>query len=305
MQSTNRVFLVRPASFNYNTETALSNSFQNKIELPPSKVSKKAIEEFDGVAAKLTSKGVDVNVFDDTALPIKPDAIFPNNWISLHTNGTMVLYPMCTPNRRLERRQDIIESLRKKFKVTSTIDLTGYEKENRFLEGTGSVVFDHENKIAYACLSPRTDKKLFIELCQRLSYKPIYFSSLDQKGKEIYHTNVMMCIGDKFAVICLDSISDLTERKSVIESFAKTSHELIDISYEQMNRFAGNMLMLKTNSNSSILAMSESAYESLNNDQRKRIEKYGELVPLSIPTIETIGGGSARCMIAEIFLPPL
>ena len=304
-QSTNSVFLIRPVSFNYNAETALSNSFQNKTELSPSEVVQKAIEEFDALSEKLKSRGVDVNVFEDTAEPIKPDAIFPNNWISLHDNGVIVLYPMLAPNRRLERRTDIIESLKKKFSVTNVIDLSEYENENRFLEGTGSVVFDHQNKIAYACLSPRTDQGVLIDLCKRLNYKPAYFYSHDREGKEIYHTNVMMCVGDRFVVICLESISDLEERKSIIESLKKTNHEIIDISFNQMNHFAGNMLMLKTKDNNSILAMSKSAFDGLTNDQRKQLEKHSELFPLSIPTIETIGGGSARCMIAEIFLSPL
>lgn len=305
MQSTNHVFLIRPANFNYNHETAESNSFQNKTQTESSEINQKAIAEFNELITKLRLKGVDVNAFDDTLEPVKPDAIFPNNWISLHADGTVVLYPMCAPNRRLERRTDIIESLRKKFKVTKVIDLSDDENENRFLEGTGSIVFDHQNKIAYACLSPRTDKELLIELCSELNYKPVYFHSFDKEGKEIYHTNVMMCVGDKFVVICLESISIADERKSVVENFNNTHHEIIDISLNQMNHFAGNMLLLKTESGNPILAMSQSAFDSLNNDQRKQIEKYCELFPLSIPTIETIGGGSVRCMIAEIFLPPL
>jgi hypothetical protein len=305
MQSTNHIFLIKPASFNYNHQTAQSNAFQNKMQIQSSEVNLKAIEEFNGLAAKLKSRGVDVTIFDDTAEPIKPDAVFPNNWISLHTDGTVILYPMCAPNRRLERRADIIELLKKKFKVTSIIDFSGHEKENRFLEGTGSIVFDHQNKIAYACLSARTDKGLLIELCKKINYRPVYFYSHDQEGNEIYHTNVMMCVGDQFVVICLESISNPDERKSVMESFKRTNHEIIDISLDQMNHFAGNMLMLKTGENNSILAMSLSAFDSLANDQRKLIEKYCEPLPLSISTIETIGGGSVRCMIAEIFLPPL
>lgn len=305
MQSTNHVFLIRPANFNYNHETAESNSFQCQTQIASADVNQKAIDEFNSLITKLKSKGISVNTFDDTAKPIKPDAVFPNNWISLHGDGTVVLYPMQAPNRRLERREDIIESIKKKFKVTGVIDLSGHENENRFLEGTGSIVFDHQNKIAYACLSPRTDRELLIELCHRLNYKPIYFHSHDPEGKEIYHTNVMMCVGDKFVVICLESISNADERKSVVESFKKTNHEIINISLDQMNHFAGNMLLLKTKNGNSILTMSQSAFDALTNDQRKQLSNYCELFPLSIPTIETIGGGSVRCMIAEIFLPPL
>ncbi len=312
MQSTNHVFLIRPANFNYNHETADSNSFQNKTQIASSDINQKAIAEFNSLVAKLKLKGVDVNAFDDTSEPIKPDAIFPNNWISLHADGTVVLYPMCAPNRRLERRLDIIESLREKFKATKVIDLSDYEKENRFLEGTGSIVFDHQNKIAYACLSPRTDKELFIELCKKINYRPLYFLAHTYvKGekysikKEIYHTNVMMCIGDKFAIVCFDSITDAAEMKLVRDSLKETNHELIDISFHQMNHFAGNMLMLKAKENNPILAMSQSAFDSLNNIQKGYLEKHCELFPLPIPTIETIGGGSVRCMIAEIFLPAL
>jgi hypothetical protein len=305
MQSTNHVFLIRPANFNYNHETAGSNSFQNKTQISSTDINQKAIDEFNSLVSKLKSKGIDANVFDDTLQPIKPDAIFPNNWISLHSDGTVILYPMHAPNRRLERRQDIIESIKKNFKVSNIIDLSEYENENRFLEGTGSIVIDHQNRIAYACLSPRTDRELFIELCSKLNYKPVYFHSHDQEGKEIYHTNVMMCVGNKFVVICLESISNTDERKSVVESFKKTNHEIIDISLDQMNRFAGNMLLLKTEGGNSILAMSQSAFDSLNKNQRMQLENYCELFPLAIPTIETIGGGSVRCMIAEIFLPLL
>jgi hypothetical protein len=259
--------------------------------------------EFEEFATTLKSKGANVFVFDDTNYPEKPDAVFPNNWVSFHSDGTVILYPMFAHNRRNERRKDIIDSLKKNFKVTNILDLSTYEKENRFLEGTGSIVLDRQNKIAYACLSPRTDKELFDKVCDYLHYKPICFHAHDKGGKEIYHTNVMMCIGEKFSVICLDSISDKKERELVFESLANTGHQVIDITFEQTNNFAGNMLAIQISDNKNILALSQSSFDSLTTNQKTELEKYGELVPLSIKTIETIGGGSARCMIAEVFLP--
>jgi hypothetical protein len=301
VQTTDNIFLVRPSNFMFNTETAASNAFQNKINESQEMINQKVWDEFDAFAEKLRSHGVHVTVFDDTSSPLKPDAIFPNNWISLHPDGTVILYPMHAPNRRHERRQDIIDSLKNNFKINKIIDLSKYEAENRFLEGTGSIVFDHDNKLAYACLSPRTDKDILAEVCEILNYKAVPFYSHNQAVKEIYHTNVMMCIAEKFAVICMDSISDPIEREFISKSLTKTNHEIIDISFEQMNHFAGNMLAIKTKDNQSILALSQSSFDSLTLEQKNAIEKYSELVPLSIKTIETIGGGSARCVIAEVF----
>jgi hypothetical protein len=209
---------------------------------------------------------------------------------------------MFASNRQDERRHDIIDSLRKHFKVTRLVDLSAYEKEYRFLEGTGSIVFDHANKIAYACLSPRTDKELFISVAEKLHYKPVYFRAHDKGGMEIYHTNVMMCIGEKFAVVCLDSIA---ERELIVESLNRSGHHVIDITFEQMNHFAGNMLSIQTNEGTNILALSQQASDSLTAIQKKELEKYCELVPVAINTIETVGGGSVRCMIAEVFLEPI
>jgi hypothetical protein len=305
MQATKNILLVRPSNFIFNTETETSNAFQVKIGDSEDIIKQKAFLEFEAFANILKLKGVNVYVFDDTKVPQKPDAVFPNNWVTFHRDGTVIFYPMYAPNRQLERRLDIIDNLKQNFKVTKMVDLSKYEIENRFLEGTGSIIFDHNNKIAYACLSPRTDKEIFIEVCNLLNYKPIYFHAYDKAGKEIYHTNVMMCIGEKFAAICLESISDENEKKNVSNSLIETGHEIIDITYEQMKNFAGNMLEIRTNDNKSILALSQSAFDILTNDQIGEIEKYCELVPLSIKTIETIGGGSARCMIAEVFLQPL
>lgn len=303
MQTTANILLIKPTGFSFNEQTAVSNAFQNKPDVNDEVLLQKAFDEFDAFANTLQSKGVTVTVITDTAFPQKPDAVFPNNWISFHADGTVVLYPMCAPNRRSERRMEIIEALKKSFRIETVIDLSFYEDENRFLEGTGSVVFDHQNKIGYACLSPRTDKGLLKKLCSILNYEPVYFNALDENGQEIYHTNVMMCVAENFAMICLDAIKNKTEKDKVIFSLGNTGHEIIDINFDQMKNFAGNMLALKSKQNKRLLALSQSAYDALSADQKMAIGKYVEMVPLSIKTIETIGGGSARCMIAEVFLP--
>ena len=305
MQGAQNILLVRPSDFSYNKETAVSNTFQQQTNLSTAAIHQKVTEEFDAFVKTLRLKGINVLVIDDTKLPSKPDAVFPNNWASYHEDGTIILYPMCAPNRRLEKRPEIISIIRKQFRVNNIIDLSAYELSGRFLEGTGSIIFDHTNRIAYACLSPRTDKALFEQLAKQLQYKPLSFYANDPTGIAIYHTNVMMCIAEKFAVICLDSISNNVEKELVSQTLSQTGHDIIDISFEQMNRFAGNMLALKSNTGKDLLAMSQSAFDSLTADQKFIIEQYCEVVPLSISTIETIGGGSARCMIAEIFLPPL
>lgn len=302
-QSTNSILLVRPSNFIFNTETAANNAFQNNIEEANESISEKVKQEFENFKAQLIARGIDVTTINDTASPIKPDAIFPNNWVSFHADGTVVLYPMFAENRRAERRVDIIETLKEKFEVKKIIDFSIYENENKFLEGTGSIVFDHEHKIAYACLSPRTCKEVFIKLCDVLLYKPIYFTACDEAGQEIYHTNVMMCIAEKVLVICTESIVDKNERAQVLQSFEHTGYVIVDIGFAQMNNFAGNMLALQSNTGKSLLALSQTAYDCLMGVQKDTIEKYYELLPLAIPTIETIGGGSVRCMIAEIFLP--
>lgn len=305
MQATQQILLVKPASFGFNTETAASNSFQQIIGLQTEAIQQKVNAEFVDFVQILTSKGVNVLVVEDSITPSKPDAIFPNNWASYHADGTIILYPMCAPNRRAEKRADIIEAIRQQFKVSNIIDLSEYEKEDRFLEGTGSIIFDHVNKFAYACISPRTDKLLFEELSQILNYLPVSFNAFDKQGKAIYHTNVMMCIAEKFAVICLESICNEAEKTIVTNSLVQTGHQIIDISFNQMNQFAGNMLALKSNTGKDLLALSKSAFDSLTPIQQSIIAQYCEMVPMAIPTIESIGGGSARCMIAEIFLPVL
>ncbi len=298
-QSTHSIFMVRPAAFGYNPQTALTNSFQSDIAMASEEIQRKALAEFDAMVELLRAKGVEVHVFHDTPTPPKPDAIFPNNWISLHADGKLILYPMCTINRRWERRLEVIEEFKRKFSIQEVIDLSHYETENRFLEGTGSIIFDHVYRVAYACLSPRTDQELFVEVCKLLNYEPIYFHSVNEKGLAIYHTNVMMAMGDEYVVICLESIQDKHERKSVEEKLVQTHHEIISISLEQVNHFAGNMLQLQTTSGNKILVISQSAYQSLSQFQIDQLSKFVELVPIAIPTIETIGGGSVRCMMGE------
>jgi len=304
MQSTNTILLVRPANFKPNTETKQSNEFQKLLsDYSESEISAKALEEFDYFVTTLQKNQINTLVFEDTISPIKPDAIFPNNWVTFHQDGHVVLYPMLAENRRQERRTDIIDALKQKFKIAGVQDFSQYEEQVQFLEGTGSIVFDHVHKIAYACLSPRTSKILFEELCSYLGYKAISFCAFSKNGKEIYHTNVMLCIGDEFAVICLDSIPNKQEKALLINSFTSTGHQIIDITLEQVNRFAGNMLQIKTLNNKKVLVCSEMAFNSLTNIQKEQLEQYCTFVSIPIHTIETIGGGSARCMMAEVFLP--
>lgn len=305
MQTTNNILLIRPAKFSFNPQTAVSNTFQKKVGDSPDVINTKASEEFELFASTLKSKGINTFIFNDTEFPLKPDAIFPNNWVSFHNDGTVILYPMNATNRQAERRPDILEKLKETYSIKNIFDYSHYEKQNRFLEGTGSIIFDHNNKIAYACISPRTDTDIFLEVCAQLKYKAIYFYAHDENGKEIYHTNVMMCIAEKYVVICLDSIVNKHEKEFVIQSLLNTKHKIIDISFSQMENFAGNMLELKTKNGKSILVMSESAFNSLTTFQKEEINKYSEIVPLNVNTIERTGGGSARCMIAEIFLPQL
>ena len=304
MHPTQHVFLVRPAAFSFNHETALSNSFQQLSHLTDEQLLQKVLQEFDAFAASLRAKNVDVLVFDDTPVPAKPDAIFPNNWISIQPDGSLILYPMCTRNRRAERRQDLVDTLTRAFQISRVIDHSGHEKNQQFLEGTGSIVFDHVNKVAYACLSARTDKLLFLELCAQLGYQAIAFHAYDQKGQAIYHTNVLMAVGAGFAVICLESITDKNERSLVEAALKSSGLEIVEISFAQMNAFCGNMLQLQTSYNVNLLVMSKSSFQALNTEQKNTLSKYSELLPLSIPTIETVGGGSVRCMIAEIFCAP-
>lgn len=302
-QYTSNIMMVRPASFQFNFETAVSNAFQKTLDgLSDEEIKQKAIEEFDNYVIKLKANNIIVNVFQDTIAPAKPDAIFPNNWISMHENGRVFLYPMNTENRRLEIRPEIIDELKSTYIINDVVDLTSSINDNKFLEGTGSIIFDHLHKIAYACLSPRTDKDLFVQYCNIIGYEPICFISTDKHNNLVYHTNVMLTIGDKFAVICMSSIKDINEQNFVRNKLESTEHEIIDITFEQMNAFAGNMLQVINKEEKTFLVMSETAFNSLTDMQKAQIEKHTNILSVAIPTIETIGGGSARCMLAEIFL---
>ncbi len=302
-QYTSNLMMVRPASFQFNHETAVSNAFQKSLEgLTETEIKQKAIEEFDAYVETLRANNINVTVIQDTDEPAKPDAIFPNNWISMHENGTVFLYPMNTENRRLEIRPEILEELKTNFVINKVNDLTAAVNEYKFLEGTGSIIFDHLHKIAYACLSPRTDKDLFVNYCQNIQYEPVYFYSSDEQDNLLYHTNVMLTIGDTFAVICLESIKDKSEQNFVKNRLESTGHEIIDITFAQMNAFAGNMLQVQNTNGKTFLVMSATSFKSLSAEQIAQIEKHTTILSVEIPTIETIGGGSARCMLAEIYL---
>ncbi|WP_235953940.1 citrulline utilization hydrolase CtlX [Mucilaginibacter inviolabilis] len=301
-QSTNNILMIRPVSFGFNEQTAGSNAFQNR-DADQQAVQDKALTEFNGFVKTLKENGVNVTVVDDTPQPHTPDSIFPNNWVSFHADGQVFLYPMQAENRRLERREDLISKLEDHFKINHVIDLSRFEDETKFLEGTGSMVLDRENKIAYACLSPRTDKDVLNLFCKQVDYQAISFDAVDEHGKAIYHTNVLMCIGSGFTVICSDSIPNPHEKIEVLESLRSTQKEIIEISFEQMNRFAGNMLEVKNKTDETLIVMSKNAYDALHEDQKSALQKYGKLVYADINTIETNGGGSARCMMAEVHLP--
>ena len=302
-QTARNIFIVKPSRFGFNSETATTNAFQHKEKSLVNTAHRKALEEFNRFANTLREKEVNVTVFGDTEIPEKPDAVFPNNWITLHENGTAVLYPMQAANRRAERRPEILEALKEIFDLKQCIDLSDHENNNRFLEGTGSVVFDHIHRIAYACLSPRTDLSLFRLLCRKLEYKAVPFHAYGSNGQAVYHTNVMMAIGKKFATVCLDSIADDSERTGVCRQLQKSQRIILDISKSQMCSFAGNMLELENKQGDPLLVLSQTAYDCLNPNQTTLLASCCELVPIAVPTIEAIGGGSVRCMIAEIFLP--
>ncbi|EDM34237.1 hypothetical protein PBAL39_17419 [Pedobacter sp. BAL39] len=292
--------MIRPVDFKFNAQTAGNNKFQQASA--QNDVQDQALKEFDDFVTVLRDNGIDVTVINDTLDPETPDSIFPNNWVSFHENGDIFLYPMFSENRRQERRDDILEQLGKRFNIERINDLSGYELEEIYLEGTGSMVLDRKNKICYACLSLRTDEQVLNDWCEKAGYQPVSFIANDAEGFPIYHTNVMMCIADKYAVICLDTITNPEEQKKVIQSLENTSKEIITIDLDQMNHFAGNMLQVKNKNGLSLLVMSEQAYLSLSQDQVNRLEQYNKLVYSPLNTIETNGGGSARCMLAEIHL---
>ena len=304
-QSTGHVLMVRPCHFGSNSETAASNAFQQPISDPADTIQNRALAEFDGMFQTLRSAGVVPMVFEDTQEPVKPDAVFPNNWVSFHNDGTVYLYPMEAPSRRLERRADIVETLSdsKGFYVREIIDLSASENNGQFLEGTGSMVLDRVNRVIYAALSTRTHMSALAEFSQQADYEITAFDATDSRGRAVYHTNVMMAIGSRFAVICADAIVDRVKRTAVLARLAATGREIIEISIQQMENFAGNLLELITESGGTIIVVSRTAYEALTADQRNRLSQYGEVLPVAIETIEKVGGGSVRCMLAEVFLP--
>jgi hypothetical protein len=299
MQTTSNLLMIRPVNFSFNTETAVNNSFQAQQDID---AQEKALLEFDSFIYKLQQHGVDVTVINDTPNPYTPDSIFPNNWISFHSNGSLFLYPMFALNRRQERKMHVVEAIKDKFVVNSIHDLSDLENQHEFLEGTGSMVLDRDSKIAYACLSPRTTLKALARFSTESNFSIESFTAVDKQGKEIYHTNVMMCVADQFVVICLDSINNPAERERVRKSISNSQKEIIEISFDQMNQFAGNMLQVNNTEGKKFLVMSSQAFSSLTSTQRQSIEKYNSIIHSSLDTIERNGGGSARCMMAEVFL---
>jgi hypothetical protein len=303
-QITSHLLMVRPAQFGFNEETASSNAFQrNDGALTPTQIRRKAIAEFDNFVHLLRASGVQITVAEDTDYPIKTDAIFPNNWVTFHEDGTVITYPMFSPMRRLERREDILESLEKFFLIERRIHLEEKESGEKFLEGTGSMILDRTNRIVYACVSPRTEVHLLDEFCEIVGFEKVAFTALDGNGKQIYHTNVMMALGETFVVICLETIQNPQERALLVQKFQETQKEVVEITLEQMMSFAGNMLQIKTRSGEPILVMSEQAYNSLEPTQIRRLNQHTNLLYAPLYTIEKYGGGSARCMMAEVFLP--
>lgn len=290
--------MIRPVAFEFNQQTAVNNAFQQSE--PGKQTQTSALSEFNAMVHLLQTNGVNVIVVDDTSEPHTPDSIFPNNWFSTHEEGIMALYPMFAPNRRHERRADIAQMLSDTFKMNDIVDYTASEAEEIYLEGTGSMVLDRDLRICYACLSPRTDKTLLQEFCNKFGYELLAFTSVDQNNHAVYHTNVIMSVGDRFMIMCMESVPNQTERDLIRQS---TSKQIIEISLEQMNHFAGNMLEVVNDKNEHLLVMSQQAYESLTAQQVTQIEKYARILHPDLKTIETNGGGSARCMMAEIFLP--
>lgn len=296
--------MIEPIAFGFNPQTAESNSFQNnKSALTSDEIQNKALAEFNGFVSELENVGIDVITFKDTLDPHTPDSIFPNNWISTHHNSELNLYPMEADNRRLERRNDIVNHLRKRFNY-HVVDYTEHEKGKKYLEGTGSIVFDHVYKKAFAAISSRTDETILKEVCSRLGYSPITFRSYGKKDEPIYHTNVMLCIGDTFIVVALDTVHE-DDKEKLLKELQETKKEIINISNDQaFNSFAGNMLQLKNQKDEKILVLSETAYHDLTQEQVDLLKSHNDiLLPIAIPTIEELGGGSVRCVIAEIFWP--
>lgn len=296
------LLMIRPVAFGLNLQTAGSNAFQNK-KASQNNVQQKALKEFDDFVAKLQAANIDVTVIEDTLEPHTPDSIFPNNWVSFHSDGSVFLYPMQAENRRLERRDAILDQLSKRFNITQINDLSSFENQNQYLEGTGSMVLDRENKLVYACLSSRTHPQVLEIFCTESGYTAITFNAVDGQNLPIYHTNVLMCVADKFVVICLDTIISESEKSKILHSFKTTNKEVIPISLTQMNHFAGNMLEVKNQEGKNYLILSAAAFNSLNDVQKTKLKSFATILYADLQTIESNGGGSARCMLAEVCLP--
>ncbi|MBW2938701.1 amidinotransferase [Aureisphaera sp. CAU 1614] len=306
-QITNTLLMIRPVAFRMNEETAVNNYFQEDIDIKNAEINAKAQAEFDAFVEKLRAVGVNVIVENDDLLMDTPDSIFPNNWVSFHENGIVALYPMFAENRRRERREEVMDRLEAEgFLIEGFMDYTTAEEEGLFLEGTGSILMDRVNGKAYCALSPRADEDLFIEFCEDFEYDPVIFNAYQTVNGErlpIYHTNVMMCLAENFCVICLDTIDDPKERKEVVKQLRESNKEIIKITEAQMYQFAGNMLQVLGANDKRYLVMSTAAHKSLTPEQMRAIEKHCSILSSELETIETCGGGSARCMMAEVFLP--
>ncbi|WP_235298337.1 citrulline utilization hydrolase CtlX [Portibacter marinus] len=300
--TTDTIFMVRPSNFGYNHETAENNAFQdNSGNETKEQISEMAKVEFDGMVENLRDKGIEVIVYEDLPDRMVKDSVFPNNWITTHQNNVIITYPIFAESRRMERREDIVDDLKERFGFERQYFFEHYEGESKFLEGTGSMILDRDNRIIYACLSDRTDVEILEKFSILMNYNKIFFHAEDADGIPIYHTNVMMALGEELCILCKDSITDEKERAEVIDSLEQSGKEIIEISIEQMNHFAGNMLEVKNKDGYRYMVMSEQAYKSLNQDQITKIEHYAQILHSPLYTIEKYGGGSARCMIAEIF----
>lgn len=302
MQVTDTILMIRPASFGYNPETAMNNFFQSKTDEEQEQLQQNALEEFDGMVQALKSNEIEVFVVNDTPEPPKPDAIFPNNWLSTSPEGIVSVFPLFAQSRRAEKRDDIIKMLEEKFIVKDLHDWTEYEPEGKFLEGTGSMVMDYDDKVIYACYSPRTDLSVLEKFANANGYRAIVFLATDKDGNAVYHTNVVMTVGEKFAILCEEAIEEEWELIAIRQLLETTEHEIIPITREQMHEFAGNMLEVKNKMGENILVMSQRAFVALTAEQKKKLSGFSKLLPIAVPTIEKVEGGSVRCMMTEIFL---
>lgn len=304
-QLASSVLMIRPARFESNPQTAASNRFQGKTDASPDEQQESALVQFDDLVSDLGANGIEAIVVEDTSEPHTPDSIFPNNWVSFHADGRVVLYPMEADNRRTERRMDIVESLDTTygFQVSEVVDLSHHEQAGHFLEGTGSMVLDRVNRIAYACLSSRTQLDVLGDFAQRLEYDVVAFDAVDRDGVPIYHTNVLMNVGEKLAVICDRAIARDDQRAAVLRRLQETGHDVVSLNYDQLDAFAGNMLELRNKNGDRLLAMSQRAYDSLDKKQQRKLRDNGSIITTVIDDIEYSAGGSVRCMLAEVHLP--